>query len=91
MHFEWDETKNRTNIDKHGVSFVTARRIFEGPVLCWLGVRYDYGEGRYIGVGSVGEGALLVVAYTERNGSIRLISARPATRIEWQAYHEKIR
>ncbi|MYH33810.1 MAG: BrnT family toxin [Cenarchaeum sp. SB0669_bin_11] len=91
MNFEWDEGKNRTNIYKHGVSFETARRIFEGPVLSWLDVRYDYGENRYIGVGSVGAGALLVVAYTKRNGSIRLISARPASRKERQAYHEKTR
>ena len=91
MEFEWDQTKNQTNIRKHGVSFETARRIFEGPVLHWLDLRSDYGEDRSIGVGSVGTGALLVVAYTERNGSIRLISARPATRKERQAYYEKIR
>ena len=89
MNFEWVEGKNRTNIYKHGVSFETARRIFEGPVLSWLDVRYDYGEDRYIGVGSVGAEALLVVGYTERNASIRLISARPASRKERQAYHEK--
>ena len=91
MEFEWDEAKNRTNIYKHGVSFETARRIFEGPVLSWLDVRYNYGEDRHISMGSVGAGALLVVAYTIRNGSIRLISARPATRKEWQVYHEKTR
>ena len=91
MDFEWDQTKDQTNICKHGVSFDTARRIFEGPVLSWLDVRYDYGEERYISVGSVGAGAVLVVAHTERNGSIRLISARPASRKERQAYHEKTR
>ena len=91
MDFEWDETKDQTNIYKHGVSFDTARRIFEGPVLSWLDVRFDYGEDRYISVGSVGTGAVLVVAYTQRNRSIRLISARPASRKERQAYHEKAR
>ncbi|MXZ27335.1 MAG: BrnT family toxin [Gammaproteobacteria bacterium] len=91
MNIEWDEAENQTNIYKHWVSFETARRIFEGPVLSWLDVRYDNGEDHYIGVGSVGAGALLVVAYTERNSSIRLISARPASRKERQAYHEKTR
>jgi hypothetical protein len=91
VDFEWDETKNQTNICKHGVSFETARRIFEGPVLRWLDVRRDYGEDRYISVGSIGAGALLVVAYTERNRRIRLISARPASRKERQAYYEKTR
>lgn len=91
MDFEWDETKNQTNICNHGVSFETARRIFEGPVFRWLDVRRDYGEDRYISVGSIGAGVLLVVAYTERNRRIRLISARPASRKERQAYHEKAR
>ena len=70
MDFEWDETKNQTNVYKHGVDFETARRIFEGPVLSWLDVRRNYGEDRYISVGSIGAGALLVVAYTERKGII---------------------
>ena len=91
MDFEWDEAKNRTNIYKHGVSFETASRIFEGPVLGWLDVRYNYGEDRYISVGSVGARVLLVVAYTKRHGRVRLISARPASRRERQAYHEKTR
>lgn len=91
MDFEWDETKNQTNIRKHGVSFETARRIFEGPVLSWLDVRRVYGEDRYISVGSIGAGALLVVAYTVRNRRVRLISARPASRKERQAYDEKTR
>ncbi len=34
MEFEWDETKNRTNILKHGIDFETAMRIFDGAVLC---------------------------------------------------------
>ena len=91
MDFEWDETKNQTNIRKHGVSFETARRIFEGPVLSWLDVRRVYGEDRYISVGSIEAGALLVVAYTVRNRRVRLISARPASRKERQAYDEKTR
>ena len=33
MAFEWDPAKNLANIHKHGVSFETAKRIFEGPII----------------------------------------------------------
>ena len=91
MKFEWDETKNKANIRKHGVSFEIAKRIFEGPVLTWLDNRMDYGEDRYISVGLVERTALIVVAHTDRESRTRLISARPASRRERQAYHERIR
>ena len=32
MRFEWDEAKNRTNRDKHHVSFETASEIFDDPI-----------------------------------------------------------
>ncbi len=42
--FEWDEKKNKTNIEKHGISFETASLIFDGTVLTWLDDRKHYGE-----------------------------------------------
>lgn len=87
MDFEWDEAKDRANVAKHGVEFQTAKRIFEGPVLTRPDTRRDYGEARHISVGHVGP-AVLVVAYTRRGASLRLISARPASRKERKAYHE---
>ena len=91
MEFEWDEVKNQANIRKHGVSFDTAKRIFEGPRVTWPVQRKDYNEDRSISIGRVEHGALIVVAHTDRDGRIRLISARPASRKERQAYHEWIR
>ena len=41
MGFEWDETKNLANIRKHGVSFDTAKRIFERPIATWIDHRKD--------------------------------------------------
>ena len=52
MEFEWDDTKNRANIRKHGVSFETASRIFERSRLTRRDGRKDYGEDRYISVGA---------------------------------------
>ena len=89
MQFEWDEAKDRANVAKHGIDFETAKRIFDGPVLTRPDRRRDYGEERYIGIGRV-EAATVVIAYTERGGRWRPISARPASRKERQAYHERI-
>lgn len=91
MEFEWDPNKYQVNIQKHGVSFEIARRIFEGPVLTFLDNRLDYGEARYVSIGQVDSGVLVVVAHTKRNERTRLISARPASRKERQAYHDQAR
>ncbi len=89
MQFEWDEAKDRANVAKHGIDFETAKRIFDGPVLTRPDRRRDYGEERYIGIGRVAA-ATVVVAYTERGGRLRLISARPASGKERRAYRERI-
>ena len=91
MRFEWDEAKNQANIQKHGVSFETAKRIFDCLVLNRLDDRQDYGEDRYISIGMVDGIAVLVVVYTVREGRFRLISARPASRKERLVYYEQIR
>ena len=52
--------KSRTNIEKHGVSFRTASRIFESPVLTVEDVRFDYGEVRENSIGVV-DGVLFLV------------------------------
>ena len=91
LKFEWDEAKNHANIRKHGVGFETAIRIFEGPIASWIDRRKDYGEDRHISIGRADHTALIVVAHTDRDGRIRLISARPASRKERQVYHEWIR
>ena len=53
--------------------------------------RREYGEERSISIGRIDRAAVIVVAYTERDGRIRLIFARPASRKERQAYHERTR
>ncbi len=88
--YEWDEKKNRLNIQKHGVSFQTASRIFANPVLTYVDDRTDYGEVRKISIGTVENIAFLTVVHTDRNGNIRLISARRANKAERQRYEEKL-
>lgn len=74
--FEWDENKNQTNIRKHGLSFQTATRIFNGYVLTFIDDR-NYGELREISLGLLDHAVVIVVAHTDRNGNTRIISARP--------------
>lgn len=89
MIFEWDDNKNRTNKQKHGVSFESASRIFLDPFLI---VTEDTSsdEVRWLGVGSVaGVVVLLVVhTHTDTDGTeiIRIISARKLSRGEIERY-----
>lgn len=89
--FEWDETKNLSNIGKHGVSFTTASRVFEGRVVTFLDDRIEYGEQRMISIGQVDGILLLTVVHTGRNEKIRIISARRANGLERKRYEEEIR
>lgn len=88
--YEWDLQKARANIAKHGVSFEVAIRIFDGPVLTRHENSYDYRELREISIGMVGATVALVVVHTDRFGSIRIISARPATRSERVRYETEL-
>ncbi|WP_102960676.1 BrnT family toxin [Mangrovicella endophytica] len=91
MRFEWDETKDRDNIAKHGVSFAQAAGIFHGFTLDWVDDRFGYGEVREISIGLADGVAILVVVHTDRDGVCRLISARPALRRERKLYEQAIR
>lgn len=86
--FEWDDAKAAANVAKHGVSFERARLVFRDMArIEAYDDRRDYGEDRFIATGDAG-GVILVVAHTEREGRVRIISARRATRHERQTYAE---
>ncbi len=84
--FEWHAAKARKNYRDHGVTFDTAKRAFSDPfAVALIDERENYGEERFNLLGMV-EGRLLNVAYVEREGRIRLISARRATKKERDDY-----
>lgn len=91
MTFEWDDAKNRTNIEKHGLSFATASRIFEGPVLTATDDRFEYDEVRRKSIGAIDGVLVIVVTHTDREDRTRIISARPAKRAERNSYEEALR
>ena len=89
LYFEWDAKKAVQNIKKHGVSFKEASTVF-GDALSLtipdpLG---SVGEERFLIIGSSRSGKSLVVAHTEKEDTIRIISARPATSRERRIYEE---
>lgn len=87
MEFEWDENKNRSNQRKHGIDFDDAKQAFNDKKrLIANDNRKDYGEERYLTIGSLFN-VIIVVVYTLRNQTIRIISARMASKTERDRYH----
>ncbi len=92
MRFEWDEEKEKINIEKHGVDFKTAVQVFldENRIELFDDVHSLY-EDRYLAIGLAGEKMLvLLVVYTDRKGILRVISARKATNTERKLYYDNI-
>ena len=87
MEFEWDPDKAEENLTKHGVGFVEASTIFSDPLEVTIPdpERRD-DEVRFLSLGLSVDGRLLVVAYTEREGTIRIIHARVAAPKERRTY-----
>lgn len=90
IEFEWDEQKNSSNQQKHGLSFEIAARVFFDPLCLRRQDRYEHGEERWQALGEVGGTTVLLVAHTQRDISggevIRIISARRATKAERRFY-----
>ncbi|MFH1076997.1 MAG: BrnT family toxin [Pseudomonadota bacterium] len=89
MEFEWDQNKAAFNLSSHGVSFDEAKTVFNDPLYVdFFDPDHSYNEHRYIIIGQSVNNRLLLVAYTERENTIRLINSREATRKERKDYEE---
>jgi len=86
--YEWDEAKNQANIRKHGIDFRDAVRVFDKPTLNDVDDRRDYSEVRTNSIGDLGGLAVILATHTDREGTTRMISARPASSAERKAYRE---
>lgn len=90
MRFDWDETKRLANIKKHGVDFADdIATLFDNDVFTIEDQRFDYGETRYITFGLF-KSRVIVVAHTDDNKVIRIISARKASKHEEEQYFKQI-
>jgi uncharacterized DUF497 family protein len=92
MKIVWDETKNKENIKKHKVSFEEAQTVFYDPDGKLIAdPDHSIGEDRFIFLGLSKMLNLLVVChcYRENNETIRIFSARKATKQESKFYGGK--
>jgi uncharacterized DUF497 family protein len=89
LRFEWDPNKAAKNLLRHEVSFDEAATAFDDLMFITLvDEEHSVDEERYITVGLSKPDRLLVVAHTDRDGKIRTISARKATKKEAKFYAE---
>jgi uncharacterized DUF497 family protein len=89
MKIEWDPRKARSNLRKHRVSFEEAATALSDPMAA-TGADPDHSitEERYVTFGVSERGRLLVVAHTDEEETIRIISARIASKGERELYEE---
>lgn len=91
-NFEWDAHKAKANHKKHGISFRQAAFVFKDPMAMTLfDEEHSEIEERWITIGCIAEAQYVVVVHTfveqsRDNVTIRLISARKATKHEIRQY-----
>jgi hypothetical protein len=85
--FEWDPIKAEANVRKHGVQFSEAQGVFSDDYAITVNDdESDPNERRFITLGAGIKGRVLAVVYCYRGENIRIISARPAGRLECEQY-----
>lgn len=85
MDFEWDEAKNQSNLEKHGVRFDVVSDFDWDSAQIDRDDRMDYGEDRYLARGYASSGLGYSIVFTLRS-AIRIISVRPFNRKEELRY-----
>ncbi len=88
MSYEWDPSKARENLAKHGVHFAEAAAVLEDDLALTIQDPFSEDEERWITLGRNEVGRILVVVYVWREDNVRLISARAATPREKSQYEE---
>lgn len=89
VNFEWQASKAGANVRKHGVSFEEAAAVFTDPLARILNdPDHSADESREIIVGHSTRQRLLIVSFAERDGTIRIISARAVTKRERHDYEQ---
>jgi len=90
IRFEWNSAKAASNLRKHGVSFDEAKSVFydDFAVQFYDTDNSNPGEDRFLMLGLSSESRILIVCHCERDdgNTIRVISARKATRKERKFY-----
>jgi uncharacterized DUF497 family protein len=89
MRFGWDEAKRASNLQDHGLDFVNAPEVFEGPTFTYQDDRFDYGEQRFVTLGPL-RGIVISIVHTETPKRIHIISFRKATKHEQAIFFKNL-
>ena len=90
VEYEWDPEKDRINQEMRGISFAEASTVFLDPLAATVpDDRYAYEEFRFRTTGYTLTNRLIIVAHTERNDRIRIITARTVTPKERRQYEQQ--
>ena len=88
MRYSYDPEKKASNLKKHGLDFDDARSVIEsGEAITFEDRRFDYGEVRYLTLGLL-DGQVVIIATTETDKTIRIISMRKAVKNEQKIFYE---
>ena len=85
MQIEFDPSKRDATLDARGLDMADAGEVFDGPHMTIEDDRADYGEVRFITIGFM-SGRMVVLVWTQRGRSCRIISVRKANDREQKAY-----
>ena len=89
MIFRWHARKAAINFKKHGIDFREAATVFNDPLsVTFPDIDHSEREQRFLTIGRSVRTQLLIVSHTEDGDTIRIISARLATRREQSFYEE---
>ena len=89
LGFTWNAAKSAANVRKHGISFEDASTAFGDPHSITVpDPLHSAAESRFALIGATKRGLIVIVSHTERNDTVRIISARKATRHERATYEE---
>lgn len=90
--FEWDPKKAASNLSRHSVSFEEALTVFRDALArIFDDEDHSVDEQREIIIGHSAKERLLVVCFTSQGESVRIFSARKATRREREDYEENVK
>jgi uncharacterized DUF497 family protein len=87
MRYTWDEAKRRANLQKHGLDFVDAEKVFDSPLVLIEDTREAYDEQRMIGIGLL-DFLVVLIVHVESDEEIRVISMRKADSDETDLYYK---
>lgn len=88
--FDWDDGNSSKNWLKHQVSKRESEQVFfNEPIIVFEDIKHSKSESRYYLLGKTDKHRLLMIVFTIRGNSIRLISARDMSKKERSFYENK--